>query len=72
MNETTTTPSAPRMLTTEEIKTAVKARHAAAVSELAAARAERDQIQAQIKLLVAEVTESARILRSVEGRKAKK
>jgi hypothetical protein len=58
-------------ITLDEIKTAVKARHDVAVVELQQARTERDKMNAKIKLLAAEEAESARILRTVEGRKTK-
>jgi len=56
-------------ITLDEIKTAVKERHTAAAVELKLARTKRDEMNAKIKLLAAEEAESARILRTFEGRK---
>lgn len=59
-------------LSLSDIKAAVKARHASAVSELAQAVAEKAQVGKRIAALRVEEAASARILRSVEGRKTKK
>lgn len=72
MEPTTQPTPQPAPLSLADIKASIKARHAGAVSDLAEARKQRAQLQTRIAALVTEVDESARILRSVEGRKPKK
>lgn len=63
-----TVPADQSPLTVDAIKDAIRLRHKLAVIALGRLREERDKLNGQIRVEVAEVAEAARLLRALEPR----